>query len=292
MLPHVGLIICLIGICTSFPAQPDKPVDEEDVSIPENGSDEGLYNPDNHPDVFEGDILRTKPDLIKNAINSEEYLWPNAAVIYKIEDSVGCPYSQQCKILMQAMKHYERQTCVRFKEWTGETNYISVFFNPDSGSCWSAVGMIGGEQKVSLGQRCWYKGIVIHELGHAVGFWHEMNRPDRDDWIYIFWENILPSLRPAFNKHDLTQSNLLGENFDYKSIMMYDEYAFSKDGISPTFKQKPMKRLDPSGGKESSAMLILEELISSTNVKEQIKKQLSLLTLCAHLSNILVGSRI
>jgi hypothetical protein len=62
-----------------------------------------------------------------------------------------------------------------------------------SGACWSPVGRTGsGEQRLSLGQRCWYLGIVIHELGHAVGFWHEMNRPDRDDWIYVYWNNIIP----------------------------------------------------------------------------------------------------
>lgn len=55
------------------------------------------------------------------------------------------------------------------------------------------MGRVGdGEQRLSLGQRCWYKGIVIHELGHAIGFWHEMNRPDRDDWIYVYWQNIIP----------------------------------------------------------------------------------------------------
>lgn len=61
-----------------------------------------------------------------------------------------------------------------------------------SGACWSPVGRSGdGVQRLSLGQRCWYLGIVVHELGHAIGFWHEMNRPDRDDWIYVYWNNII-----------------------------------------------------------------------------------------------------
>ncbi|XP_069687581.1 meprin A subunit beta-like [Periplaneta americana] len=136
---------------------------------------------------------------------------------------------------MRAMDHYHQHSCIRFKEWTGEANYVTVFFNPESGACWSPVGRVGGgEQRLSLGQRCWYLGIVIHELGHAVGFWHEMNRPDRDTWIYVYWKNIIPGFTSAFAKHDPSTVDTLGENFDYKSIMMYDEYAFSKDGVSPT----------------------------------------------------------
>lgn len=69
-----------------------------------------------------------------------------------------------------------------------------------SGACWSSVGKVGGgEQKLSLGQRCWYLGIVIHELGHSVGFWHEMNRPDRNDWIYIHWNNIIEVTAAIYN---------------------------------------------------------------------------------------------
>nr|CAD7265901.1 unnamed protein product [Timema shepardi] len=150
------------------------------------GTDKGLYN----PGLYQGDIVMKAGN--KNAVTDPNLLWPNAAIIYKPDPDIGCPQSPQCGILMKAIDHYHEVSCVRFKEWTGENDVVDVFFNLDSGACWSPVGRSGdGEQKLSLGQRCWYLGIVIHELGHAVGFWHEMNRPDRDSYIYVYWDNII-----------------------------------------------------------------------------------------------------
>ena len=41
------------------------------------------------------------------------------------------------------------------------------------------------------------KGIVLHELGHPLGFGYEFVRPDRDYYVAIDFNNVDPSM--AFN---------------------------------------------------------------------------------------------
>ena len=60
--------------------------------------------------------------------------------------------------------------------------------------CWSSVGrqywMTGVGQLLSLGPGCNHKGTIMHEMMHAVGFWHEQSRPDRNLYVEVLWENI------------------------------------------------------------------------------------------------------
>ena len=60
--------------------------------------------------------------------------------------------------------------------------------------CFSSVGRSGGMQVVSLAPTCLQKGpgIVLHELMHVLGFWHEHSRADRDHYIRVNWNEILP----------------------------------------------------------------------------------------------------
>lgn len=74
--------------------------------------------------------------------------------------------------------------------------------------CCSFVGKRGnGGQAISIGKNCDKFGIVVHELGHVIGFWHEHTRPDRDAHVQIFHKNILPG--KLVNKQMFNQELLL-----------------------------------------------------------------------------------
>ena len=71
-------------------------------------------------------------------------------------------------------------------------------------SCCSYVGRKGnGRQGISVGKNCDKFGIVVHEIGHTVGFWHEHTRPDRGEFVTIVKDNIKKGTRNFWVIHSV-----------------------------------------------------------------------------------------
>nr|CAH0101541.1 unnamed protein product [Daphnia galeata] len=175
-----------------------------------------------HPELVEGDIM---PSRSKNAIIDSRGLWTNKIIPYVIDAA----YTQdQRNIIATAMNEYHKKTCIRLVPRTTETNYIRIY---KSGTgCWSYVGMLNrGMQEVSLDNGCMVNGIVIHELMHTAGFWHEHMRPDRNTYVRINLNNVLPQYKFAFDLLSTTQVTTLGLSYDYGSVMRYPKDAFAID---------------------------------------------------------------
>ena len=114
---------------------------------------------------------------------------------------------------------------------TGQPNFITVQENTSGGEGGfsSSVGMAGGEQFIQIGAHSWNRGTLCHEVGHALGLYHEMQRSDRDTYVIINFGNIAPSDQPNFTILP-GGSNTLQGPYDFYSVMHYSRNALSDNG--------------------------------------------------------------
>ncbi|XP_077478972.1 low choriolytic enzyme [Stigmatopora argus] len=167
-------------------------------------------------DVAEGDMLLLRD---RNAVDKR---WPSTRIPYWIDHSL---VSRKGDIEM-GLRIISMRTCVSFHERTHEPDFI--FFKRGFG-CASYVGFIGGEQDIHVDTTC-QVGNIIHEVLHALGFYHEHTRSDRGKHITIVQENIMKGHKKNFRMQ-------MGETFDLPydlpSIMHYGSTFFSTNG-NPT----------------------------------------------------------
>jgi hypothetical protein len=186
--------------------------------------------------IFEGDIVLGTVDDVEQmtqeildemnekgaiGIRGGRYRWPDGIVPYTID-----PALPEVERVHAAIRHWNERTHAWLLPRDGQHNYVT--FRPGAG-CTSNVGMQGGEQFITLAPAC-DSGRVIHEIGHALGLWHEQSRNDRDLYIHILWQNISPGMEHNFYQR-ISDGDEIGP-YDYASIMHYPTWAFSRNGQS------------------------------------------------------------
>ncbi|XP_068085156.1 hatching enzyme 1.2-like [Anabrus simplex] len=194
--------------------------------------DENSPDPLEVAGLFEGDIAGVNAsdfsNFERNAIKNLHKRWYRGVVPYVISASFNI---YERSVIAAAFLDYHRGTCVRFIPRTTQQDYVYLL---KGAGCSSQVGRSGMGQHISLGPGCVYKGIVVHELMHAVGFWHEQSRADREDYVAVLWQNIKRGAEHNFQKYSWNIVQNLGMPYDTGSIMHYGMRAFSKDGHLPT----------------------------------------------------------
>jgi hypothetical protein len=67
----------------------------------------------------------------------------------------------------------------------------------------------------------------VHEIGHAIGFWHEQAREDRDSYVTIIESNIQSSPLQSGQFAIAPYVTTLGVDYDYGSVMHYGSHVKS-----------------------------------------------------------------
>jgi len=198
-------------------------------------------------DLFEGDIEGPDPTIrSKNGRLDRTMRWEDYIIPYVIDGKFD--KKEQGKI-MGAIAEYHKKTCLKFVplrlvSQKHDKNYVR--FIKEKNVCSSPVGRqrkpVGGVQYIKLSPGCvGSHGIIVHEIMHAIGFYHEQSRTDRDEYVDIIWQNIPEDKKFNFKKYGVEHIDDLGIKYDYYSIMHYSEIAFSKNKKPTMVTLKPMK---------------------------------------------------
>uniref|UniRef100_A0A914BX05 Metalloendopeptidase n=1 Tax=Acrobeloides nanus TaxID=290746 RepID=A0A914BX05_9BILA len=208
----------------------------------DGASQEEIINPEEHGRHFEGDIVLL-PDQAESLlesvakegsrrvkrkfIGSKVRRWDPRKPIYYSFD--GSHTIREQRVIELALEHWHNITCLNFERRDDEPKGSRIVFT-DVDGCASNVGKhpLGEPQFVSLAPECIRLGVIAHEVAHALGFWHEQSRPDRDYYVNVRWENIDRDSTGQFLKEQPIDVDNGGVPYDYGSIMHYRSKAFAR----------------------------------------------------------------
>ena len=170
--------------------------------------------------------------LGKRAAASDRQIWSGGIIPFTYNSSLSVEVRNKIR---KAMDEYEKATCLQFIEYSNQSDYI-YFTDVKKGVCSSnSIGRRKGRLTINLSRGCQHHRTILHEIGHALGFWHEHTRPDRDFYVKILGENIKSGLGHNFMKRKDKTLDYQGSTYDYGSIMHYRKTAFVNASCSGCF---------------------------------------------------------
>jgi len=147
--------------------------------------------------------------------------WPGGVIPYDISKLEPAQQS----IALKAMQRWmDTGASIKFIPRTGEAEYINFTGVTDAGNNTSCVGFKKGVRTDINITAFWWRQqewMPAHELGHALGFFHEHQRWDRDQFVTIHYENIKSGRADDYDW--IAKTNWIANSlpYDFRSIMHY-----------------------------------------------------------------------
>lgn len=184
-----------------------------------------------HPDLPEGDVLihgdiQVKLDEYRaflagaDSTFGDVTFWPSI-IPYSFDSNVSALNQQRA---INAMNAISQRCGLTFVPWNGSQPNRLLFRDSDGNS--SPVGMQPMFNLIRMFN--WdFEMVIVHEIYHSLGFWHEQTRPDRDTFVTINWGNIEPGREHNF---EMVSSASVYGPYDFDSVMHYPRAGFSVNG--------------------------------------------------------------
>ncbi|KAJ8905551.1 hypothetical protein NDN08_002058 [Rhodosorus marinus] len=192
-------------------------------------------------------------------VRSESKKWDVSKPIpYRFSNSVDAVTKFYVREILTQFNY----TCLKFEEDHEGVKKDHVYFIQDRKQCFQAkVGFRGGRHIVSASAVCpgGYSTTThaLHELGHVLGMYNSVNRPDRDDFVDVKSKNVIKAFRSHFYKESWEDVANEGLNFPFRSIMTMDEYWLSKNGKTTVFPKKSEDTLESRSNLSASDARLL-----------------------------------
>lgn len=147
--------------------------------------------------------------------------WPGGVIPFDISKLTA---AQQAIALRAMQRWMDTGASINFVPRTTEAAYVNFTGKTDAGNNTSHVGFKKGVRADVNITAFWWRQqewMPTHELGHVLGFFHEHQRWDRNQFVTIHYENIKAGRAPDYDWIPRTNWIAGSLPYDYHSIMHY-----------------------------------------------------------------------